>query len=78
MGHLWCLCDCSTCDSSGLDLDFRNSSWSIVGLKEDMRRKRGHIQLLFKKAELLERQVSLNGYLAYTLHVHPGALPGAT
>ena len=38
---LVCLCDCSKCDSSGLHLDSRNSSWSIARLKECLRRKRG-------------------------------------
>ena len=44
---------------------------SIARLKEYLRRKRGHSRLLlpFKKAELPERQVSLNCHLAYT-HTH--------
>ena len=42
--------------------------------------KRRHSRLLFKKAELLERQVSLNSHLAYTLRCvyTPGAFPNAT
>ena len=40
--YLRCLCDCSKCDSSGFDLDSRNSSWSIARLKEYLRKKRGH------------------------------------
>ena len=65
--YLRCLCDCSKCDSSGFDLDSRNSSWSISRLKKVLEKKRGHSRLLFKKVELLERQVSLNRHLAYTL-----------
>ena len=66
--YLRCLCDCSKCDSSGFDLDSRNSSWSIARLKEYLRKKEDrHSRLLFKKAEPLERQVSLNHHLAYTL-----------
>ena len=78
--YLRCLCDCSKCDSSGFDLDSRNSSWSIARLKEYLRKKRGHSRLLFKKAELLERQVSqaLSRHLAYIVHtalrVHPRCL----
>ena len=52
-------------------LGSRNSSWSIARLKECLRRKRGRSRLPFKKAELLERQVSPNRHLAYTLRVHP-------
>ena len=67
--YLRCLCDCSECDPSGLGLDSWNSSWIIARLKEYLKRKRGYSRLPFKKAELLERQVSLNLHLAYTLRV---------
>ena len=38
--YIRCLCDCSKCDSSGFDLDSRNSSWSIARLKEYLRKKK--------------------------------------
>ena len=60
---------CDKCDCSSLDLDSWNSSWSIARLKEYLRRKRGHSRLPFKKAELPERQVSINHHLVYTLRV---------
>ena len=67
--YLRCLCDCSEWDPSGLGLDSWNSSWIIARLKEYLKRKRGYSRLPFKKAELLERQVSLNLHLTYTLRV---------
>ena len=45
-----------------------------------LEKKRGHSRLLFKKAEPLERQVSLSRHLAYTLRCvyTPSAFPSAT
>ena len=62
------------------DSDSRNSRWSIARLKEYLRKKRGHSRLLFKKAELLEHQVSLNRHLACTLRCvyTPSAFPTTT
>ena len=72
------LCDCSKCDSSGFDWTLETQVGASLVWKS-IWEKRGHSRLLFKKAELLERQISLNRHLAYKrLRVHPGAFPSAT
>ena len=52
--YLRCLCDCSTeCDSSGFDLDFRNSSWSIARLKDYLRYKEDTVVCCSRKPSFL-------------------------
>ena len=67
--YLRCLLDGSKCDSSGFDLNSRNSSWSIACLKEYLRKKRGlTVVCCSRKPSFLNaKHLSLNRHLAYTL-----------
>ena len=66
--YLRCLCDCSKCDSSGFDLDSRNSSWSIARLKEYLRKKENTVVCWSRKPSFLNAEYlssQCNGHLAY-------------
>ena len=64
--YLRCLCDCSKCDSSGFDLDSRNSSWSIARLKEYLRKKEDTVVCCSRKPSLLNAK-----YLSIVIsHTH--------
>ena len=64
--YLRCLCDCSKCDSSGFDLDYRNSSWSIARLKEYLRKKEDTVVCCSRKPSLLNAK-----YLSVVIsHTH--------
>ena len=64
--YLRCLCDCSKCDSSGFNLDSRNSSWSIARPKEYLRKKEDTVVCCSRKPSLLNAK-----YLSVVIsHTH--------
>ena len=73
------LCDCSKCDSSGFDLDSRNSSWSIARLKENLRKKEDTVVCCSRKPSFLNAK-----YLSIVIsHTHcvacaPRCFPSGT
>ena len=76
------LCDCSQCDSSDLDLDFRKSSLSTTRVKEYLRGKKDTIDWRSRKLSFVTSSIRLS-IKTVTSHTHcvytpAGALPNAT
>ena len=72
--YVRCLCDCSKCDSSVLDLDFPNSSWSIDRLKEYLRGKQGTIDRHSRKSSILNAKY-LGSQSKWSRRIHTACTP---